>query len=134
MTDARALVPKDKCDGSHIEELKRLSDGEIEPILPRLLAWIQDINWPVAAELLPVLAQRQTALLPLIREILRVEETDDVWKYWILTSLAPLFSEESVQSLRPALERIVTAPTRGEIEEEVTSAAASLLRKRKGKD
>lgn len=30
MTDARALVPKDKCDGSHIEELKRLSDGEIE--------------------------------------------------------------------------------------------------------
>ena len=91
MTDARALVPKDKCDGSHIEELKRLSDGEIEPILSRLLAWIQDINWPVAADLLPVLAQRQTALLPLIREILRVEETDDVWKYWILTSLAPLF-------------------------------------------
>lgn len=134
MTDARALVPKDKCDGSHIEELKRLSDGEIEPILPRLLAWIQDVNWPVAAELLPVLAQRQTALLPLIREILRAEETDDVWKYWILTSLAPLFSEESVQSLRPALERIVTAPTRGEIEEEVTGAAAFLLRKRKGRD
>ena len=94
--DVHALVPKDKCDCSHIEELKRLSASEIEPILPRLLAWIQDINWPVAADLLPVLAQRQTALLPLIREILRAEETDDVWKYWILTSLAPLFSEESV--------------------------------------
>ena len=65
------------------------------------------------------------------REVLRA---DDVWKYWILTFLAPLFSEESVQSLRPALERIVTAPTRGEIEEEVTDAAAFLLRKRKGKD
>ena len=62
MTDAHALVPKDKCDGSHIEELKRLSDGEIEPILPRLLAWTQDVHWPVSAGRLQELRKGPTAL------------------------------------------------------------------------
>lgn len=31
-----ALVPQNKFDSSHIEELKLLSDEEIEPILPMI--------------------------------------------------------------------------------------------------
>ena len=37
------LVPKDEFDCSGIEELRNLSDEEIIPVLPDLLAWIKNI-------------------------------------------------------------------------------------------
>ena len=44
--EIKHLIPKDKGDYKNIEELKRLSFDEIEPIVPDLLVWLQDINWP----------------------------------------------------------------------------------------
>ena len=96
MTDIHDLVPKNKFDSSNIERLKHLTDNEIEPILPSLLEWIQDCNWPVAGDILPVLALHQSALVPLIHRVLSPHEKDDIWKYWIITCLAPLFSDESI--------------------------------------
>ena len=96
MTDIHDLVPKNKFDSSNIERLKHLTDNEIEPILPSLLEWIQDCNWPVAGDILPVLALHQSALVPLIHRVLSPHEKDDIWKYWIITCLVPLFSDESM--------------------------------------
>ena len=74
MTDIHDLVPKNKFDSSNIERLKHLADNEIEPILPSLLEWIQDCNWPVAGDILPVLALHQSALVPLIHRVLSPHE------------------------------------------------------------
>ena len=90
MTDIHDLVPKNKFDSSNIERLKHLTDNEIEPILPSLLEWIQDCNWPVAGDILPVLALHQSALVPLIHRVLSPHEKDDIWKYWIMDAYEAL--------------------------------------------
>jgi len=125
--DVRALIPRDKFDNTHIEELGRLTDAEIAPILPALLAWIQDINWPVAAELLPVLAAHASALTPLLVKVLGPEERDEIWKRWIVTCLLPRFSRAERLPLLPALRRIAESPTPGEREEGLDEAVEALL-------
>ena len=51
MRQVKNLVPKNKFDFSGMEELMKLSDEEIEPVIPELLAWMKDMNWPVAKEM-----------------------------------------------------------------------------------
>jgi len=46
------LIPKDKFDTSGIYALYKIAPDEVEPILASLLEWIQDLNWPVAQELI----------------------------------------------------------------------------------
>ena len=53
--DKRVLLPKNKHDDSTITNLMALSDQEIEPIISDLLTWFQDINWPIAKRLIPVI-------------------------------------------------------------------------------
>lgn len=127
MSDIFNLVPKDKFDNSNIEHLKLLTEVEIAPILPALLGWIQDCNWPVANDILPVLALHQSALVPLIHKVLRSDEKDDIWKYWIITCLVPLFSDENTNRILPDIKRIAKSPTQSELKEEVNEAAIIFL-------
>lgn len=122
------LIPKDKSDNSSIEQLRKLSDEEIAPILLPLLTFLQDINWPIATEILPILASHQNALILYINEILKPEENDDIWKYWIIKKLLPMFSKENANLITPLVNRIVQNPTSGELEEEVTLVAEDYLK------
>ena len=122
--ELRALIPKNKHDTSGITQLLRLTDDEIAPILPALLEWIQDGNWPVAKALLPVLAKHERQTAPLAAQLLLPEQTDDDWKYFLLTDLLPLFSKQALPIVLPAVQRIAAAPTQGERDAEVDAAAA----------
>lgn len=122
------LVPKHKSDSSHIKDLERLSDDEIRPVLFPLLEWIQDINWPVAADVLPILAKHSKDVVPLIIEVLSPEEKDDIWKFWIIKELLPLFPYSELTGIIPCLERIVSEPAKGEIAEEVNIQADIFLK------
>lgn len=128
--DVYDLVPKNKFDNSNIERLKQLTDEEIEPILPDLLKWIQDANWPVFKEILSVLALYQAALAPHILSVLRAEEKDEIWKYWIIDCLAPFYSDANLPLILPAIKRIAENPTQDEIYEEVNEMAADFLQER----
>lgn len=127
LEELRALVPKDKHDTSGIAQLLRLTDNEIAPILPALLEWMQDGNWPVAKALLPVLAKHERQTAPLAAQLLLPEQTDDDWKYFLLTDLLPLFSGQALSGVLPAVQRIAAAPTQGERDSEVDAAAADFL-------
>ena len=133
MTDIYDLVPKNKFDNSNIEKLKQLSNNEIEPILPALLELIQDCNWPVASDILEVLALHQSAIVPLIHKVFSPNEKDDVWKYWIITRLAPLFSDRSIKCILPDIKRIAQIPTQDELKEDVNGAAVLFLQNRLSK-
>ena len=133
MTDVYHLIPKDKFDNSNIEKLKPLTDREIEPILPALLEWVRDRNWPIFDDILSVLILHQTSVIPYIHSAFSPKEGDNVWKYWIITCLIPLFSEESINTLLPDIQRIADAPTQGEADEEADKAAALLLQDRLSK-
>lgn len=119
------LVPKNKFDNSNIERLRELSDEEIRPMLPRLLEWIQDINWPVAEGVLSVLKERGEVIWHIIDLL---DGDDEVWKYNVITALLPEFSAGELKPLIGKLRRMADEPTEGEKREEVDLAAAELLR------
>ncbi len=97
----------------------------IGPILPHLLTWLQDGNWPVSRPVERVLAGIGEPLVDPIRAVLR--STDDVWKYWVLARLV-----KDSPGLRAALDgelrRLAAAPSRGEREEAVDQVAREILR------
>ena len=121
------LLPENKFDISAVNSLMGLPDEEVIPILPELLTWIQDINWPIAIPMLSVLKKFEKHLQPYILNILQPEETDDVWKYWIISKLLPLFSNEKLKVYKKSIERISKYPTHGEKKEEVDIVATSFL-------
>ncbi len=132
MGNYKHLIPKNKFDNSTIEKLKELSDEEIESILPELLKWIQDINWPVANEILPVLALHQEKLAIYILKVLNGK--DEIWKYWIIEKLLPLFIDKNLIPLIPTIEKIAETPTSTEYFEDVNEVAKEFLKMRLGED
>src|SRR5262249_44528772 len=48
-----ALLPTGKHDVASARALVALGYPAVAPVLPQLLEWVQDINWPVAAVLAP---------------------------------------------------------------------------------
>lgn len=124
------LVPKNKFDDSGIEELRMLSDEEIAPILPALLEWMKDMNWPIAKEMPEVLSMHQKVIIPYIIEALQPEQLECDWKTYIIQFLLPLLDSDYFVMLKPSLERIVKEPTWGEISDGTDTAAKEILKRR----
>ena len=117
------LVPKDKYDTEPIPELMKISEDEIRPILPNLLLLMADMNWPIARDIISVLAKFPDSVVPLIKEKLQPTEADEDWKYFIITDLIPKLPKEAQKTLIEDIERIITKPTDGEIYSEVWDMA-----------
>lgn len=130
MKSVSDLVPKDKFDFSGMDALRGLSEEEIAPVLPELLVWMKDMNWPVAGEMPALLAAHGEAVVPCIIEVLRPEQPECDWKYYIITALLPLLKEETLCRIRPCLERIADEPTPEERDEGADVEAAELLAKK----
>ena len=128
MKKVKDLVPKNIFDFSGMEELRKLSDEEIAPVIPDLLAWMKDMNWPVAKEMPDLLVPHQKVLIPHIIEILQPEQSECDWKTYIIWVLLPLLDEKYLLMLKPSLERIVKNPTNGELAERTNIEAADILK------
>lgn len=120
--ELRELIPKHTDYQEVIERLKNLSFEEIKPIIPDLLKWLQDINWPIAGPVVEVLGPFSDKLVPYILNIL--QSNDGIWKLWILTTLARTTKD---RTLLNEIERIAKFPTRDEIEEGVNIEAIAIL-------
>ncbi len=119
-----ALLPRSKQDLDRARALVELGYPAVEPVLPQILKWIQDSNWPVARVLLPLLVSIGEPLAPHAR---RVVLTDDaMWKYWLLTDVVGC-SPELARALREDVERLAASSSTDEDELEVTSAARAVL-------
>jgi hypothetical protein len=117
------LIPQHKHDTERAEQVVALGYPAAAPILPELIKWLQDYNWPVAHVLAPFL---ESIGLPLVPEIRRVLATDDdCWKYYLLTSLVN--TRELVAALRADLTRLVEQPTAREVVAELPEVAAERL-------
>ncbi|MCL2353445.1 MAG: DUF5071 domain-containing protein [Defluviitaleaceae bacterium] len=121
------LIPKNKFDFEPLPILMEMGKDEIEPILFDLLFWVADMNWPIAPEMVKVLIRFPDSIVPLIKEVLSPSETDDDWKWFIITGLIPELPRESQRSLMGDLRRIINNPTEGEIHSEVPEVASSFV-------
>ncbi|MBR1528083.1 MAG: DUF5071 domain-containing protein [Oscillospiraceae bacterium] len=122
-----ALLPKDKHDISDIPKLAVLSDAEIQPLLPELLKWLQDMNWPVSREILKILSERIHLLESDLIKLFAPEQQDEIWKYWLLTALLPASAEKLSDKTIASVRRIAASPTESEKIEELHLAAQKLL-------
>ena len=115
------LVPKDKHDVSNINKLYSLTDDEMKLIVYDLLEWIQDYNWPVAQELVPLLKEREDIIFPYMSDILRGD--DFMWKYWIMDLIIPDFSIEHKNALKDDILALINDPDIDEDTESIREIA-----------
>ncbi|UQV43782.1 DUF5071 domain-containing protein [Janthinobacterium lividum] len=117
-------LPRDKHDTQNAQALIALSWEELHPAMPQILAWIQDVNWPVAGVLLPYLAGIGARLAPYIKTVL--DSNDGQWKYFVLQGIVRHSSEVAFE-LGGELNRLAYAPTIEELEEGVAEVARAIL-------
>ena len=130
MADINGLIPKDKFDTSPFDSLMTLTDDAIEPLIPKLLIWIQDMNWPVAPHVIKVLAKHRIATEKYLLSLLKPEQKDDIWKYNIIRYLLCEWpSSPDDELITSEIVRISECPTEGEKEELVDEAALKYLNK-----
>lgn len=129
MLELKLLVPSDKIETDKAIKLVELGFPAVEPVLPEILEWLQDMNWPVAQVFAPFLADIGSPLAPYIKPIL--DTTDEVWKGWMLFSVIGK-SPAMAKALIPELARIATYPTQGEIDENLHSLAGQVLQRLAG--
>ncbi len=115
------LIPKDKFDIITAEKLKNYSFEEIKPIIPNLLEWLQDLNWPVSKLIADFLIPFSENIAFEILKIL--QGNDEMWKYWILLVFGKIIKNELVIK---EINRIAQNPTLEEIDAEVYELAKEI--------
>jgi hypothetical protein len=126
MDGVQQLIPKTKFDLATAKAAVAAGYPAVAPILPELLEWLQDCNWPVADILAPFLTSIGEPLIPHLRQVL--ESDDEIWKYWIIINImgqSPIIAA----AFRDDLERLASAPTEREAREELNEAAQDVLAK-----
>ncbi len=115
------LIPKDKFDIETAQKLQNYSFEEVKPIIPNLLEWLQDLNWPVSK---PVFEYMIPFTENISLEILQIlQGKDEVWKYWILQ----IFGNETKNELVVnEIRRIARNPTEEEINEGIAEIATEI--------
>ncbi|MEK3717633.1 DUF5071 domain-containing protein [Paenibacillus sp. FSL R7-0333] len=88
------------------EVIVRLGFPRVKPILPGLLQWIQDMNWPGSRRIAPLLRESGDPLIPYIQEVFRNHSQDEEWMYWIFEMILDHWNKEQITPLREDLIRL----------------------------
>jgi hypothetical protein len=123
--EIRSLLPQHKFDLERANEIVARGYPAVAPVIPELIAWLRDYNWPVARIIAPFLVTIGAPLQPDIRRVLQSE--DDIWKYWVLSCVVAE-SPALAEALRDDLERLAATPTTGEAAEGVDAVARGIAR------
>lgn len=118
-------LPRNKHDFERVSRLKKMDRTELLPLLPGLMEWIQDMNWPIAEEVAELLLTFPNEIVPLIKEVLATN--DNVWKYWCLEMLVKRLPIELRKSFKGDLINLIERPTSGEKLEELDETAYEIL-------
>lgn len=94
-------------------------------MLPQLLGWLKDMNWPVADAVAELLSTSGAEIMPHIR--VAFASDDAIWKYWLLTQLCPKLSPIIFAELRPDIEKLAADATPSDRLEDVDAAANDLF-------
>ncbi len=129
MENIRDLIPKSKGDLSTAEKLTNYSYEELKEIIPNLLEWLQDMNWPVAKPVSEYLESINDKITTELLSILKSND-DEVWKYWIITIFGPITQSPIIKN---EIIRTATSPTENEIIEEVDKVAKGIVNSRNWK-
>ena len=125
MNNYSEFIPRSKHDFERVNQVKKLDRNEILPLLPGLMEWIQDMNWPIAMEVAELLLMFPNEIVPIAKGVLATN--DNVWKYWCLEVLVKKLPKESRKLFKSELIRLIERPTAGEKLEELNVTAIEIL-------
>ena len=124
--DLKDLIPKNKFDNDTAELLFNYTFEEVEPIIPKLLEWLQDGNWPVSRPVGAYLDSLESSkIAPYLIEILN--GSDQEWKYFMIARLGHKDKDKMDPKFLNELERIAYNPTEIEKNAEVAYIARIVL-------
>jgi hypothetical protein len=124
--DPRQLLPRDKHDLENARAVIALGYPAVAPVLPDLLEWLRDCNWPVSRAIDDFLATLPEQMAPLIWKVLRGD--DHTWKYWCIVRLISAMPVSVAEQFRTELTRLANEPTPAERNEELNEVAQDALR------
>jgi len=129
----KAILPKDKHDDTAIAHISTLPESSVAPLIPELLTWFQDINWPIAMPTKSLLLKYPHLLVAPVLQVLLGD--DDEWKHNCLAYIVDEMPREQQRAFRPVVERIAKSPTTVEKEDyELDVIARDILEKLDGID
>ncbi|MBS4209513.1 DUF5071 domain-containing protein [Bacillus sp. FJAT-50079] len=126
MNASKDCLPRNKHDFIRVYQLKSIKRSGLIHLLPGLMEWIKDMNWPIAKEVAELLLTFPNELVPLLKTVLATN--DDVWKYWCLECLVKKLPVELQMQLKDELVRLAKEPKEGEKLEELDETAMEILR------
>ncbi|MEP0214397.1 MAG: DUF5071 domain-containing protein [Cellulophaga sp.] len=119
-------LPKHKGDTEAVANLKDYSYKQVKPIVPELLTWLQDLNWPVAD---PIALYLQSIAEYITDDIIAIlKSKDEVWKYWLVLVFGTNATAPIAPKLLAEFKRIATQPTKAEIAEETQDLALEVIK------
>ncbi|MFJ7840254.1 DUF5071 domain-containing protein [Lysinibacillus sphaericus] len=118
-------LPLNIYDVDKVEKLKKLDRNVLEPLLPDLLEYTQDMNWPVASGVVEILLTFPKEIVSHVQAIL--SSNDDNWKWFILRFLVIKLPVESQVQFKQYLIRVAQTPTQNEIAEELDEIAKEIV-------
>ncbi|MGN7414335.1 DUF5071 domain-containing protein [Paenibacillus sp. SAF-068] len=127
--DIRACLPRDKFDFEAVSKLNEFSNEELKGIIPELMQWLQDGNWPISKPVEVLLLRLGEDLIPHIKDVLQTQ--DPQWEYFILVGLIDRLPVSYLSTLETDLVRILESPTPSEVLEELDEVIFELLEKMK---
>ena len=101
----QGCIPIDKFDVCAAERANEIGFPDLNKLIPDLLVWLQDANWPVAGPVARVLSKAGPEIAPHLREILTGD--DDEWKYWTVDLLIRNLSTKIQRELGDDLHELV---------------------------
>ncbi|SEO09763.1 DUF5071 domain-containing protein [Paenibacillus sp. OK076] len=125
--DIREWLPRDKSDFEAVRKLSEFGNEELRDIIPELMEWLQDGNWPISKSVEDLLLRFGEELVPHIQNVFKTK--DPQWEYFMLSGLDSRLPSRYLIGLKVDLERILKNPTKSELLEKLDEVIIPLLNK-----
>lgn len=80
-----------------VSELIRQAQAGNKDSIPKILEWLQDVNWPGADLAMGYLNALGDDVVPYVADVL--DGTDEVWQYWILHCMVKQWPLSRIQMI-----------------------------------
>jgi hypothetical protein len=78
--------------------LKKIGYPRVKAIIPELLEWIKDMNWPGAQEIVDLLITIDDEIVPYVKKVLK--SGDGIWIVWLLSEVVSTWDKNLMKQIK----------------------------------
>lgn len=123
--DLQKCIPISKNDFDAIEYAELVGFPKILPIVPELLSWVKDANWPVAPRIANLVVTGSSDIIPAVKQVF--QSSDDIWKFWVISLIVAELPTKVIEEIRIELHALSSSDANDDDAEDLKSLAKTLL-------